>query len=72
MWKIGDLVYYSHRQEFPECSCTYCKKHGGSYGIITEAWIDEDDTTALIIDFDEGPAVFREPEQKYLRMAHES
>jgi len=69
-WKVGDLVYYSHREEFPDCKCTYCKKEGGSYGIVTEAWCDEDDTTALLIDFHVGVAVFREAEQKYLRAIH--
>lgn len=72
MWKVGDLIYYSHRDEFPDCSCVYCKSQGGSYGIVTEAWCDEDDTIALMVDFETGVAVFRHPDQKYLRLIHES
>jgi len=69
-WQIGNLVYYSHRKEFPDCKCVYCKNHGGSYGIVTEAWSDEDDTTALLVDFSTGVSVFRESEQKYLSVIH--
>tara|TARA_B100000131_G_C17729626_1_gene456283 strand:+ start:155 stop:301 length:147 start_codon:yes stop_codon:yes gene_type:complete len=41
------------------------------YGIVTEAWTDEDDTTAIMVDFYTGTYVFRENEKVYLRSVHE-
>ena len=71
MWNVGDLVYYSHRKDFANCKCAFCKDSGGTYGIITEAWSDEDDTVALLVDFHSGVSVCREPEQKYLSVIYE-
>ncbi len=70
MWKVGDLVYY--RRKNCLSNSFVLRQHDECYGIVTEAWCDEDDTTALIVDFQDGPTVFREPEHKYLRVIYAS
>ncbi len=71
MWKVGDLVYYSHKNDYPDCMCIHCMRGSDWYGIVTEAWTDEDDTTAIMVDFYTGTYVFRENEKVYLRSVHE-
>lgn len=67
MWNVGSLVYYSHKNSFEKCDCIHCLRGSNWYGIITEAWTDEDDTTAIMVDFYAGTFVFRQSEHMYLR-----
>ena len=69
--KIGDLVYYSHKNDVPNCSCIHCLRGCDWYGIVTEAWVDEDDSTAIMVDFYTGTFVFRQNERVYLRPINE-
>ena len=58
--EIGDLVAH----DLDRCTHYLCHaetKHPSEWvGVVTEKWIDEDDTHAFIIDTDVGPIVFRE------------
>jgi len=75
MWEIGNLVYYDKESDTNEkksqdsCRCWNCLKGACTmYGIITESWVDEDDTTAIVVDFHEDTSVFRSANRRCLRV----
>lgn len=80
MMKIGDLVSLSRCDEClssegwldaegnsqnPGCMCGMCTSSPTQMGIVTEKWIDEDDSWSYICEFDVGQQVFRESAPKY-------
>ena len=77
MWKVGNLVLYNKdngvtSMGLQSCRCTWCLKGSDSmYGIVTESWVDEDDTVAIMVDFHEGTSTFRDSNRVCLRAIHE-
>ena len=77
MWEVGNLVYYDKdngvtTMGLQPCRCTCCLKGTDSmYGVVTESWIDEDDTVAIMVDFHEYTSIFRSNDRLCLREAHE-
>ncbi len=63
MYQIGDLVKISSRNIFLDPD-----KKETIVGVVTEKWVDEDDTYALIVDFAETPMVFRDPDLHMLEV----
>ncbi len=68
--KVGDLVYH----DTSVCvDLTHSFMNSGHVekiefaGIVTEAWIDEDDKTSVIVDTASGPRVFRGSRMKCLK-----
>tara|TARA_B100000131_G_C17983279_1_gene559512 strand:- start:548 stop:826 length:279 start_codon:yes stop_codon:yes gene_type:complete len=72
--KVGDLIRVSECSNSPRlteqleldvegnrnipCSCDFCEKDSTRMGIILEAWIDENDETSIIVEFDIGERTF--------------
>lgn len=77
MWEVGNLVHYSKENGITSmglqpCRCTWCLKESDvMYGVVTESWVDEDDTIAIMVDFHEGTSIFRDSDRACLRTAHE-
>ena len=70
--QIGDLVSLYRCDESvggwldaegnrqPGCSCGMCGSAPSKAGIVTEKWMDEDDSWSYICEFDVGQQVFRD------------
>ena len=63
MHQIGDLVTVRSSDVFLDPD-----KKEKIVGVVTEKWVDEDDTYALIVDFAETPMVFRDPDLHMLEV----
>ncbi len=72
--KVGDLVRVAMCHDHPKlvqelaldaegnrnipCSCIFCVNDSNRIGLVSESWIDEDDATSIIAEFDFGEQTF--------------
>lgn len=54
--RVGDLVKVFKCQV--PCSCVFCISKSTRVGLVTESWIDENDKTSVIAEFDFGEQTF--------------
>ena len=73
--QVGDLVSLGRCDEslwldaegnrMPGCHCGMCSPGAEKTGLVTEKWVDEDDSWSYICEFDVGQQVFRESAPVY-------
>ena len=67
---IGKEVYVNGNCTVTKCCCFFCINDSApetaGIGLVTSAWIDEDDEQAVIVEFPIGEWVFRGKERSEL------
>jgi len=52
---VGDLIQLDRQACDDACTCFFCYHNSSGMGIVTDAWIGEDDLQSAIAQFDCGP-----------------
>lgn len=64
--QLGSLVQFQHKSGF--LPVPLIGLQDALIGIVTESWLDEDDTLAFIVNFLDTQWVFRQPNVSYLKV----